>query len=104
MDLLTQFEDDIARLASTEFTVEDLQAEDVAEAEAAQAGANAIALDDSIRSAQTMAYVPPNQFIIYLGGATSLAEEMDDAESSESKDSQNTQVNDSYSDDDGDES
>jgi hypothetical protein len=81
MDLPAQFEAEIAKLADTEFTVEDLQAEE--SADAAKAEFDAVALDETIRSAQTMAIVPPNQFIIYLGASRLSTDTENDAESSE---------------------
>ena len=65
MDLPTNMEEDFAKLTE-DFTFEDLQADELAESESSLSDVDAMNLDSDIRSAQTVAYVPPNQFLIHL--------------------------------------
>ncbi len=71
MDMQSQIDEDFARL-SDDFTFEDLRAEELAASEVTADGVDAMSLDDEIRSAQTAAFVPPNQFLIHLGVSGSL--------------------------------
>jgi len=66
MDRRTKIDEDFARITE-DFTFEDLQAEEIDTSEIMASEVDAMSLDSEIRSAQTAAYVPPNQFLIFLG-------------------------------------
>ena len=79
MDLRAKIDEDFARL-SDDFTYEDLLAEELAGSDESANGFDAMGLDDEVRSAQTVAFVPPNQFLIHLGVSGRLHSDVEPGE------------------------
>ncbi|MCA9214380.1 MAG: hypothetical protein KDB27_15015, partial [Planctomycetales bacterium] len=79
LDLPQQIDDTFSRFTE-EFTFEDLQAEEEAAALVPTDDEGAMPVDDQIRSSQTMAYVPPNQFLIHLAKSSALVGNESDLE------------------------